>query len=229
MINLTLALVTLVSLIVAAIMSAVAWTTMRDERRRTAARVARLAAAIHEQGNDLPLRPPAAGQERRGLVVESTGSPGTRLAAIGVVVVLALGAVTGLVLLAEGGSRGTRRGPGPARVEEPARAPLELVALEHDRDDSRLVVRGIVRNPAQAVTLNGLTAVVLVFSKDGGFIASARAPVAATALAPGAETPFVVTLSDADSVDRFRVSFRTDDRVVPHIDRRGRNAIARTE
>jgi hypothetical protein len=53
--------------------------------------------------------------------------------------------------------------------------------------------------------------------------------VATAALAPGAETPFVVTLSDADTVDRFRVSFRTDDRVVPHIDRRGRNAIARTE
>jgi hypothetical protein len=106
---------------------------------------------------------------------------------------------------------------------------LELVALEHDRDDNRLVVRGIVRNAASAVTLNGLTAVVLVFSKEGGYLASGRAPVATAALAPGAETPFVVTLSDADTVDRFRVSFRTDDRVVPHIDRRGRNAIARTE
>jgi hypothetical protein len=229
MINLTLAIVTLLSLIVAAIMSAVAWTTRRDERLRTAARVAWLAAAIHEHGNELPLRPAAAGDERAGLFVESTRSPGSRLAAIGVVVVLALGAVTGLVLLAEGGSRGTRRAPGSARVEPPAHVLLELVALEHDRDDSRLVVRGIVRNADPAVTLNGLTAVVLVFSKDGGFIASARAPVATTALAPGAETPFVVTLSDADSVDRFRVSFRTDDRVVPHIDRRGRNAIARTE
>jgi hypothetical protein len=229
MINLTLALVTLLSLILAAIMSAVAWTTKRDERRRAAARVARLAAGIHEHGNDLPLRPPAPSHEPRGLGVDATRSPGTRLAAIAVTVVLALGAVTGLVLLAESGPRGTRRGPGSARVEQPARVPLELVALEHDRDDSRLVVRGIVRNAASSATLSGLTAVVLVFSKDGGFIASARAPVATAALAPGAETPFVVTLSDADSVDRFRVSFRTDDRVVPHIDRRGRSAIARTE
>jgi hypothetical protein len=229
MINLTLAIVTVLSLIVAAIMSLVAWTTKRDERRRATARVAWLAAAIHDQGDTLPLRPPAAHDERAGLFVQSTGSPGTRLAAIGVVAVFAVGAVTGLVLLAESGSRGTRHGPDSARAEQPARVLLELVALEHDRDDSRLVVRGIVRNPASAVTLNGLTAVVLVFSKDGGFIASERAPVAVTALVPGAETPFVVTLPDADSVDHYRVSFRTDDRIVPHIDRRGRNAIARTE
>jgi hypothetical protein len=229
MINLTLAIVTVLSLVVAAITSVVAWTTRRDERRRVGARVARLAAAIHEHRDDLPLRPPASGQDSPGLFVEPTGSPGVRLAAIGVVSVLAVGAVTGLVLLAEGASRGTRRGPDSARVERPARAPLELIALEHDRDDSRLVVRGIVRNPASAITLKGLTAVVLVFSRDGGFIASGRAPAAVTALAPGAETPFVVTLPDADSVDRYRVSFRTDDRIVPHVDRRGRNAIARTE
>ncbi len=229
MINLTLAVITILSLIVAAIMSAVAWTTKREERRRAAARVAWLAAAIHEHGDDLPIRPPAAGDERPGLFVAPTGSPGTKLAAIGVVVVFAVGAVTGLVLLAESGPRAAHRGPDAARVEQPARVLLELVALEHDRDDSRLVVRGIVRNPASAVTLNGLTAVVLVFSKDGGYLASGRAPVATAALAPGAETPFVVTLADADTVDRFRVSFRTDDRVVPHIDRRGRHAIARTE
>ena len=46
--------------------------------------------------------------------------------------------------------------------------------------------------------------------------------MAVTALAAGAEAPFVVTLPDADSVDRYRVSFRTDDRIVPHVDRRGR-------
>jgi hypothetical protein len=229
MINITLAIVTALSLIVAATMSVVAWTTRRDERRRAAARVARLADAIHEHGDDLPLRPPASGDESPGLFVEEASITSSRITAIGVVGVLAVGAITGLVLLAEGGSRGTRREPDSARVQQPARAPLELVALEHDRDDSRLVVRGIVRNPASAVTLNRLTAVVLVFSRDGGFIASERAPAAVAALAPGAESPFVVTLRDADSVDRYRVSFRTDDRIVPHIDRRGRNAIARTE
>jgi hypothetical protein len=85
----------------------------------------------------LPLRLPASGNESPGLFVAPTGSPGARLAAIGVVGVLAVGAVTGLVLLAEGASRGTRREPDSGRVAQPARARLELVALEHDRDDSR--------------------------------------------------------------------------------------------
>jgi hypothetical protein len=228
MINLTLAVVSVLAIIVATIATVVAWTAKRDERRRTAARVARLAAAIHENRNDLPLRPPAH-EGSPGLFVEPARSPGTRLAVIGAFAVLAVGAVTGLGLVSESGSEKARRRLDSPRIEKPAGQPLELVALEHDRDDSRLVVRGIVRNPASAATLKGLTAVVLVFSKDGGFIASARAPAAVAALAPGAEAPFVVTLPDADSADRYRVSFRTDDRVVSHVDRRGRNAIARTE
>jgi hypothetical protein len=225
MINLTLAIVTVLSLIVAAIMTIVAWITVRDERRRAAGRVAVLAAAIHEY--DDPARQPSPIEGHAGLFGERAAQPRTRFAAIGVVALLAVGAIMSLVLLAEG-SRG-RPAPGRAHVERPADVPLELVALENDRDESRLVIRGIVRNPASAARLNGLTAVVLVFAKDGAFIASERAPVAVAPLAPGAETAFVVTLPDADSVDRYRVSFRTDDRIVPHVDRRGRNPLARTE
>ena len=98
----------------------------------------------------------------------------------------------------------------------------------YDRDDDRLIVRGIVRNPASAATLKGLTVVVLVSSKDG-YTTSAQAPAAVGSLGAGAETPFVVTLPDADWIERFRVSFRIDGIVLPHVDRRGRNAIARTE
>ena len=200
MINLALAIVTVLVLIVAAIMSLVAWTTKRDERRRAAARVAWLAAAIHEHGDTLPLRP------RRQLTTSAPGSSssrhGRRHEACRHRRRRGARRRRSHRTCAAGGKRfraAARRAPGSARVEQPARVPLELVALEHDRDDSRLIVRGIVRNPASAVTLNGLTAVVLVFSKDGGFIASERAPVAVTALVPGAETPFVVTLPDADS------------------------------
>jgi hypothetical protein len=228
MMNLTLAIVAALSLIVAAIMTVVAWVTVRDERRRVAARVARLAEAIHEH-DDLPLRrvsgdvkpgpSPSAGQ---------AASRGRSLTAAVVVAALVLGSVTGLLLLAERGAR-ARTTSGAAHVQRKAdAAPLELVALEHDRDENRLIVRGIVRNPASAETLKGLTVVVLVFSK-AGYTASAQAPAAVASLGAGAETPFVVTLEDADWVDRFRVSFRTGDRVVPHVDRRGRNAIARTE
>ena len=34
------------------------------------------------------------------------------------------------------------------------------------------------------------------------------------------EATFVVTVPGAGAVDRYRVSFRTDDRIVPHVDRR---------
>ena len=226
MINVTLAIVTVLSLIVAAIMTAVAWRTVRDDRRRAAARVAVLAAAIHE--HDEPPGRPSPAEAVSSLFGQREEQPRTKFAMVGVVALVAVCAVTGLVLLAETGSR-VRPAPGRPHAERPADVPLELVALEHDRDESRLVVRGIVRNPPSAAKLNGLTAVVLVFSKDGAYIASERAPVAIAALAPGAEAPFVVTLPDADAVDRYRVSFRTDDRIVPHVDRRGRNPVARTE
>lgn len=225
MINVALAIITMLSLIVAAIMTVVAWTTVRDERRRSAARVAVLTAAIHGH-DDLPIQPRSVGGHD-ALPVEPTTQSGRRFAAAGVVALLAVGAVTGLVLLADG-SRG-RAGTVPAHVTPLAVVPLELIALEQDRDESRLVVRGIVRNPGSAAKLNSLTVVVLLFSGDGGFIGSGTAPVATLSLAAGAEAPFVVTLPDADSVDRYRVSFRTGDRIVPHIDRRGRNPIGRTE
>jgi hypothetical protein len=150
---------------------------------------------------------------------------GRIFAAVGLAGALLVGAVAGLLLVA-GGSRATH----PAsHVERVADAPLELVTLEHDRDDDRLVVRGIVRNPSSARVLSNLTAVVLIYAEDGSVISSGRAPVAVKALAPGAETAFVVTLPDADSVARYRVSFRAEDRIVPHIDRRARSALARRE
>src|SRR5262249_39295735 len=162
------------------------------------------------------------------LFVKPSPSVGTWLASAGVVALCAVVTIAGLVIVAEGRSR-TRPQSGATHAVRAAEAPLELLTLEHDRDDDRRVVRGIVRNPSSAAALKGLTAVVLVFSKNGEFIATGRAPAAVTSLAAGAETPFVVTLPDADSIDRIRVSFRTDDRIVPHVDRRGRNAIARTE
>jgi hypothetical protein len=230
MINLTLAFVTVVSLVLAAVASVVAWTTKRDERQRATIRVARLAAAIRARTDDLPLRQPQADSddEHRGLPVEPAAPPHSTLSALGIVAVVAVGAITGLVLAAAAGSSHDAR-PVPSRAERQANQPLELVALEHELDDNRLVVRGIVRNPGSAVMLKGLTAVVLVFSRDGDFIASGRAPAGVAALSPGAETPFVVTLPDVDSVDRYRVSFRTDERILPHVDRRDRNTMARRE
>jgi hypothetical protein len=111
------------------------------------------------------------------------------------------------------------------RVEAPDAAmpePIELIALGHEREGDRLVVRGIVRNPSSGAALDRVTAVVLLFKEDGGFLGSGRASVESPALGPGGETSFAVTVPGASNVGRYRVSFRTADRVVAHIDRRGR-------
>ena len=61
----------------------------------------------------------------------------------------------------------SRPGPtAPAVARASANAPLELLALEHDRDGDRFIVRGIVRNPTGA-GIDGLAAVVSVFGRDG--------------------------------------------------------------
>jgi len=97
------------------------------------------------------------------------------------------------------------------------------VALGHDRDGDRLTVRGVVRNPASGMALDRITAVVLVYKLDGGFVGSGRATVDSTMLGPGGETAFTVTIPAASQIGRYRVSFRTEDRVVPHVDRRDRS------
>jgi hypothetical protein len=65
-----------------------------------------------------------------------------------------------------------------------------------------------------------------VFTRDGAFLASGRSALAVPVLAPGAETAFVVTVPNANEIGRYRVSFRSDDRVIPHVDRRERGPIA---
>jgi hypothetical protein len=64
---------------------------------------------------------------------------------------------------------------------------------------------------------------VLVYKEDGGFAGSGRATVDSAILGPGGETAFTVTVPAANQIGRYRVSFRTEDRVVPHVDRRDRS------
>jgi hypothetical protein len=103
---------------------------------------------------------------------------------------------------------------------EAAALPLELVALGHERAGDQLTVRGVVRNPASGAAMDRLTAVVLLFTPDGGFLASGRAVVEPPALSPGGESTFAVTMPRAGEVGRYRVSFRADDKLIAHLDRR---------
>jgi hypothetical protein len=71
-----------------------------------------------------------------------------------------------------------------------------------------------------------LTAVVFLFDQQGGFVTSAKADVDFTKLAPGDESPFVISIDAPATVARYRVSFRTQGGIVPHIDRRGQDPVA---
>ena len=107
-----------------------------------------------------------------------------------------------------------------AAAPPPTARALELVALGHERDRDRLTVRGIVRNPVSGSPVNQLTAVVLVYDRAGGFLTTGRALVQVPSLGPGGESTFLVTIPGAADVGRYRVSFRSEDRVIPHVDTR---------
>lgn len=238
----TLLLVTLVSMSLAAIMGIVAWHSSREEGRRSEARIAALAAEIHDEpagsqaaaepsGDLFAARPPA----RAGLRFATVAAGGlfvcASAAALAVVSSNASGPAPGSAVH----DRSIQTAPANAErradaSNAAAAVPIELVALGYERDGDRLIVRGIVRNPSSGAPLDRVTAVVLMFKEDGGFLGSGRATVESPALGPGGETAFAVTVPGAHAVGRYRVSFRSEDRIVPHIDRRSRdqNAEPRT-
>ena len=86
---------------------------------------------------------------------------------------------------------------------------------------------GLVRNPAAGQPVEHLSAVVFLFDRQGAFVTSAKADVDFPKLGAGDESPFAVSLDAPATVARYRVSFRTDEGVVPHIDRRGAAARGR--
>ena len=286
--TLALVVVTLASLAMAAVLLVLVWRLLREERRRSAARVAALEAGIRgvtaaDIGSEAPVLTPIspapmsasrpataapvaaadAGAPRRVTVGDDPLSrpldsglsdrPAARLvpphadlfgtsgrparasrnlgliAAIGVLIV---GTAVSLAVL----SSRTETRPALAAADRHAAttvattsaSPLELLSLRHRRDGEALSITGVVRNPVNGGRVQNLTAVVFLFDRDGGFLASGRAPIDYTTLVPGDESPFVVTVKEPGAVGRYRVSFRTDDKVMPHIDRREDIAVARS-
>lgn len=100
--------------------------------------------------------------------------------------------------------------------------PLSLVSLGHEQHaDGTLVISGVVRNPPDSTARERLFAVASLVDAAGVLIASARAPLDFTTIAPGDESPFVVRVAGAAGVARYRVGFRdAEGRSVPHVDRR---------
>lgn len=227
---------TVISILVALIMSAVAWRARASERERSAARVEALARDIREPSpavapavDELPLRStgPRSGPRADDMFAVTT-RPSRSASRWGLA--FAVGAFTvasaaALVIVFSGDAPGTRialasGAEGPTPPAAGSRGPLELTALGHTRDGGQLTVQGVVRNPATGTEMDRLSAVVVLFDRDGQILTTSRAPVASPALIPGGESPFTVVIPDTAEIARYRISFRSDERVVPHVDRR---------
>jgi hypothetical protein len=235
--------VTLLSLAIAIGASSLAWRVMRDERLRSEARIAVLAADLGIEDDERPLHTsrraePAAAVEIRTADDPVVAPAGTLFApkvrersawrfAAGVgVAALLVAAVIGTLVLTSRGTPHAPAEPAPAAAAPapvPADVPLELLALGHEREADRLTVRGVVRGVAPAQ--RPLTAVVALFDREGTLIGSGRGMVQSGAEAdPAGERTFVVTVNSAGNVGRYRISFRSDDHIVPHVDRRAQPA-----
>jgi hypothetical protein len=144
----------------------------------------------------------------------------SHLVAAVVVGILAVATSVGLIVLTspKASSVSMGRPPGPTT--------LELVALEHEPEGARMTVRGIVRNPASGPDLEHLTAIVVVVDSNGGFLASGSATIDAPTLVPGSESAFLVSVPRTSEMGRYRISFQSGDRVVPHVDRRARGPLS---
>ena len=149
----------------------------------------------------------------------ATGSSGRQHSLAIAAAVLFIGLAGGLFWMMSGPRGTTAVAVGP-------NMPLELVSLRHGRQNTKLAVSGLVRNPVTGRPVERVSAVVFLFDQQGTFISSATAPVDFIKLGVGDESPFVVALDAPATVARYRVSFRTDDGVVPHIDPRGAAPIA---
>jgi hypothetical protein len=106
-------------------------------------------------------------------------------------------------------------------------APLELIALGQVRDDDSITVTGMVRNPTAGARLDRLSAVVLLFSRSGEFLGTGRGALEFPTLTAGSESAFTISVASAREVGRYRIRFRSDDKVVPHVDRRNRGSDSR--
>jgi hypothetical protein len=209
-----LIVITIVSIGVAAVMTLVAWRLAREEQLRSDARVEALAADIRGEPSEdrfthappfvAPPPPPRA--PSRGLGAFAAGA----------LLVIAV-AIMAVVLTDR-----TRSTPAAATstAASVVSGPLELVALSHERDGDSLSVRGVVRNPIGNAPVQRLSAAVLVFDRTGRFVTSARAPIERDTLDSGVESTFIVIVPHAEDVGRYRISFRSDDRILSHVDRR---------
>lgn len=227
----TLIAVTMLSLFLAAAMGIVAWRVVREERRRSDARLAALAAELRRGGTsanegsepaETVSAEPAAGSAAAAGPAAGRGlfSPPAEPAGSGWAAAAALGGAAAVVLVvAATVFLPSASDDGGADAAEDTRPPLDLIELRHAESGPFLDISGSVRNPPRAAGVERLSVVAAAFDETGALIATLRTPVENPALPAGADSAFLVRLPAA-GVSRYRISFLLDDATVPHVDRR---------
>ena len=242
--------VTLLALAMAVAMGVVTWCLVREERRRSAARLAALAAELQQRRAtprdprsakrpstvkpaatrttaavpvDVTIRgpePPRATNEpgAQGVrlfgtpVVDATGGWSRLLAGLGVAGIVLLVAVSVAIVTSSAGDREDET----AATDQ---VPVELLVLNHEREDGLLAISGTIRNPLDGKVATHVIVLAMAFDHDGVMVATQRVPLKLETLLPGGESPFAISLP-AERVSRYRISFLIDETTVPHIDRR---------
>ncbi len=245
--------VTLLALLMTIAMGVVTWRLVREERRRSAARLAALAATLGQRESSAS-QPSSPASHHTGPAV-----------AVDVVIAspiqtvedapsgqppLSTESVTDLFSMSTGPTEGWGRrlaGVGVAGAllavlvsvaifsvstgsenAEAAKDPVELLSLAHDQQDGMLAISGTVRDLTDRSDAGTLSVLAMAFDDEGQMVASGRAPIEKPALSVGGESSFVVSIP-AEQASRYRISFLVDDTTVPHLDRRDEVAESETQ
>ena len=249
----TLVTVTLLSLGMAAALSVIVWRMLRDEKQRSEARIAALAVLAARPAPSprlhaptpaaaLPVKPAVAAPVKASIAPTSTAtsamfeehveeSPWKHRLAVMTALGLVLASVILFALAANTSTEPSRAASVRAAATNAAApapaAGLELISLRDSRQADALTITGLVRNPSQGAPLDRITVTAYTFDDKGSFLASGRALIDVTALAPGDESPFVVSVPVTETVARYRIGFRGEDgRVIAHVDKRQQGPMA---
>lgn len=230
-VNMMLAGVSGIAIVIALVSLGALYRVWARDRLRAQARVAALAAEIGALDPAEPLSPGAATDLKFLDAVAAGETPGANsgrrllvalcCSALAVGLIVALGAAvrtSGSTAASRGASMPARQATARA---QPASGPLlSLLSIHQRREESRLVVSGLVKN-VSAAPLAHVSAVVMLYDRTGAYLDSGRAPLEFTLVPPGAESPFSVEAREADRAARIRISFRTADGLpIAHVDGR---------
>jgi hypothetical protein len=243
----------LTSLVLGAAMTLLAWTFVRQNRRREAARAQLLSALAFPGGvpavvaadddrlfcADQFQREPAIAGETLFSEPQQSGATSRRTIVLGAIVLMVMtgvgtyrwfaGAKTGAIPAAQPVASATT----VTVARPPVAAPdprVELLALNHTATQTAFVVTGRVRNPVGSLPLRDVIASVHLLDGAGRVLVTVRAPIKGNVLHAGETSDFAATAAKATNVARFRVEFHAKDRQsIPQIDLRQRETRSRSD